>query len=350
MSLYCFYLRSSKYVWCAPSEPAPVGKVVLQVVASKVPSQRFCDSCLGYFSPTKPSWTPKPHRHTWTWWCGWRVFGAQPDEAYFGIFWATLNFSCGFLWQTCLQTTKNRGICFEAPGTFEVWHFKAHLLVLVLQIIADSCPEISYTSSRHQTSAVLPSPLTDPWTQTDRPAPISRWFSIAPMHGSCYCRQEPWIKILGNQNERHLWHTGLFSRETYLNMLKTTLRYYCTDLDETLTCNQSLSKKNCLLIGLMHKLGVSFRSCPTTWSIVNLACHISDISGSLLRTTFLAHPMATWPLCQRAWDTHWVRPVIPMVQDVEPPWCLTIQSQLAYVDALICTKSRWYVQCMKVYE
>lgn len=225
-----------------------------------------------------------------------------------------------------------------------------HTLVLVLQTIADSCPEISYTSSRHQTSAVLPSPLTDPWTQTDRPAPISRWFSIAPMHGSCYCRQEPWIKILGNQNERHLWHTGLFSRETYLNMLKTTLRYYCTDLDETLTCNQSLSKKNCLLIGLMHKLGVSVRSCPTTWSIVNLACHISDISGSLLRTTFLAHPMATWPLCQRAWDTHWVRPVIPMVQDVEPPWCLTIQSQLAYVDALICTKSRWYVQCMKVYE
>ena len=199
---------------------SPVGRVVLQVVASKVPSQRFRGSCLGYFSPTKPSWTPKPHRHTWTWWCGWRVFGAQPDEAYFGIFWATLNFSCGFLWQTCLQTTKNRGICFEAPGTFEVWHFKAHLLVLVLQIIADSCPEISYTSSRHQTSAVLPSPLTDPWTQTDRPAPISRWFSIAPMHGSCYCRQEPWIKILGNQNERHLWHTGLFSTETYLNVLK----------------------------------------------------------------------------------------------------------------------------------
>lgn len=210
--------------------------------------------------------------------------------------------------------------------------------------------KISYTSSRHQTSAVLPSPLTDPWTQTDRPAPISRWFSIAPMHGSCYCRQEPWIKILGNQNERHLWHTGLFSRETYLNLLKPhsdiTAQIWMRHWHAIIV----FQKKNCMLIGLMHKLGVSVRICPTTWSIVNLACHISDISGSLLRTTFLAHPMATWPLCQRAWDTDWVRPVIPMVQDVAPAWCLTIQSQLAYVDALICTKSRWYVQCMKVYE
>lgn len=144
--------------------------------------------------------------------------------AWWSLFWDILGNIEFLMWLLVTNMSpdykKSRNLLRSTWDFWGFWHFKAHLLVLVLQIIADSCPEISYTSSRHQTSAVLPSPLTDPWTQTDRPAPISRWFSIAPMHGSCYCRQEPWIKILGNQNERHLWHTGLFSTETYLNLLK----------------------------------------------------------------------------------------------------------------------------------
>ncbi len=146
--------------------------------------------------------------------------------AWLSLFWAALNFSCGFLCSNVSRLQEIDGFALMQLGLLSLV-----LLANFLALTPQSCPEISCASSRHRTSVpqlliiriqrylrpqsfvsrCLAMPRMDPLTW---PAPISRWFSIAPMHGSCYCRQEPWMKILGNQNARHLQHTGLFPTET----------------------------------------------------------------------------------------------------------------------------------------